>query len=153
MATKDDVDTIMEQLKALMSSVDSSNTQIGDRLTALEEKADVKPALSQLQTASSAATTESHVHVNAAKEKLLSLTFGETECSPNMLRLFIEHFNIAREQNVAKGVHGWSEKTFRANELRFQLRGDPALWLAQECAMLKDWTKDDVQIVVKLITC
>ena len=96
MATKDDVENIMEQLKALMSSVDSSNTQIGNRLTALEEKEqkDVKPPL---QTASSAATTQSHVHVNAAKEKLLSLTFGETECSPNMLRLFIEHFNIAKE--------------------------------------------------------
>ena len=39
----------------------------------------------------------------------------------------------------------------RANDLRFQLAGDPALWVAlEESAMHNEWTKSDTKIIVRL---
>ena len=150
-AKKEDVEQIMVTLQKLMKQNTQSFDSLSGRLSALEEKAvDVKTEVSN-QTGGNGGMTENvPVVVSSAKEKCLSLTFGEADCSPNNLRLFIEHFSIAKEQNIAKRVTGWGDGSFRANELRFQLRGDPALWLAQECAMLKDWTKDDDKIIAKL---
>lgn len=87
----------------------------------------------------------------SSREKYLSMTFGSEECTPTALRLFLDHYEIAKEQNTAKGIIGWDNSRFRANEIRFQLRGEPALWIGQECAMLNStWTRDDEEIVKQL---
>ena len=39
-----------------------------------------------------------------AKEKALALTFGDEEYSSQNLRLFLEHFELAKKQNVRRGV-------------------------------------------------
>ena len=59
------------------------------------------------------------------------------------LRLFLDQYNLAMTQNQRRGVEGWEDESFRANELRFQLAGEPALWVAQESAMLNEWTRND----------
>ena len=59
-----------------------------------------------------------------AKEKAVALTFGEGECSSQNLRLFLEHFELAKKQNVRRGVDMWDDNEFRANELKFQHRGN-----------------------------
>ena len=138
---------IMEQLAALSTL----NQAVVTRVEALEA-IEAKPALEvkTQQGGSDQGGVISRVQVQSHKEKSLTLTFGDNDCSPNSLRLFIDHFNIAREQNIRKNVDGWDDREFRANELRFQLRGEPALWISQECAMLKPWVKDDEEIVRKL---
>ena len=149
-------DDALQMILAQLASMSESNKQIGERLSALEEKSVKSEAGGSGAKAAgegppfSTGTTQILKVQAQAKEKALSLTFGDGECSANSLRLFIEHFNIARTQNMAKQVGGWDEAEFRANELRFQLRGDPALWLAQECAMLKTWTRNDDEIIAKL---
>ena len=81
-----------------------------------------------------------------SKEKSLTLTFGERDCNPTNLRLFLNHYDIAKSQNQRKKVDGWADPEFRANELRFQLRGEPALWLAQEYSMSQEWIRNDDKI-------
>ena len=147
MATQQDIQAIIEQLKVLAAGQEAVG-QLGDRLTALEEKAAVAQ-VKQEQVTPGAVTSSINVS-SGSREKALTLTFGDSECSPSNLRLFSEHFVIAREQNLAKGVQCWNDVKFRARELRFQLRGEPALWLAQEYAMLREWTEDDEAILKKL---
>ncbi len=148
MATKNDIEAIMEQLKILAAG-QALVGQLGDRLAALEEKAE-GPQVKVEQKEERGAVTSNINISSGSREKSLTLTFGDNECSPSNLRLFIEHYMIAREQNLAKGVQCWNDVKFRARELRFQLRGEPSLWLAQECAMLRDWTSDDEEIIKKL---
>ena len=83
------------------------------------------------------------------KEKTLSITFGEDE-SATALRVFLGHYTLARDQNIRKKVEGWEDKSFRANELRFQLRGHVAAWICQESAMLSEWVNDDDEIINQL---
>ena len=45
---------------------------------------------------------------------------------------------------------GWGDAEFRANELRYQLRRPPALWLSQEDSMLSSWVKDYVEVIRRL---
>ena len=85
----------------------------------------------------------------SAREKVLAITFGDDE-SPTALRLFIEHYNLAKEQNISKNIEGWADPAFRANELRLQLRGKVAAWLVQESAMQSSWLKNDEQIIDRL---
>ena len=83
-------------------------------------------------------------------EKVPFLTFGDKDCSPTSLRSFIDHFEIVATQNQRRQVHGWGEANYRAQELRFHLRGEPALWCAQEYATCASWTRSDVEITRKL---
>ena len=151
MASKEDIDKIMKQLQVLMAGQDAVNN-LGDRLTALEERASGSGIeVKQEHKEQTPGTVTSNINVSSSsREKALTLTFGDSDCSPSNLRLFIEHYGIAREQNLAKEVQCWNDAKFRARELRFQLRGEPSLWLAQECAMLREWTNDDQEIIRKL---
>ena len=126
---------IVDQLTAL----NTTNQLMMNRLTALEG--------SKTEIVGEKVT---QVQVQNTKEKSLSLTFGDSGCSPNSLRLFLDHFNIAKKQNMMKEVGGWNDAEFRANELRFQLRGEAALWISQENAMLRPWTRDDEELIAKL---
>ena len=148
MSASETLANILKQLKDLTVF----NSQIGDRLSALEEgSGGKKDAKSEEAPEGSEQGQVQQIRVHtASKEKALTLTFGETDCSTNSLRLFIDHFAIAKQQNQRKGVDGWDNAEFRANELRFQLRGEPALWISQECAMLKEWTKNDDEIINRL---
>jgi hypothetical protein len=147
---------MMESLQKIQEDnqeVKSSNAQIIQRLDKLEtenteEKATVHVKPENQQAGGSGMTQV--VVQGAAKEKSLSLTFGDDE-SPMALKLFVEHYNLAKNQNMRKNVEGWQEKGFRANELRFQLRGRAAAWVLQESAMQSDWVKDDEEIIKKLL--
>ena len=145
MATEEKLDRIMSALTALTSgnkTLAESSEALTQRLEALESR---KPA-AKIETGE---RTEVRV-MTSSKEKSLTLAFGEGECSSQNLRLFLEHFELAKKHNVRRAVDGWDDNEFRAAELRFQLRGEPALWVAQESAMLNQWTNNDKEIIKKL---
>ena len=84
----------------------------------------------------------------SGREKALSLTFGDAgDCSPKSLKLFVDHYELASAQNAGRKIDGWENAEFRARELRLQLRGEPALWIAHESAMSAEWTKSDEKII------
>ncbi len=147
------IQNMIESLKKIQEDNEqfrNSNAQIMERLERLEtEKPPVKVEKSQAHDSGGSSGTTQVVVQGAAKEKSLSLTFGDDE-SPMALKLFVEHYNLAKSQNMRKNVEGWQEKEFRANELRFQLRGRVAAWVLQENAMHSEWVKDDVEIIKKL---
>ena len=165
MCTEDAILKIMESLKQIQEDnavFKDSNAEIKERLQKLEseeqtiemegrigkleaEKAQLQPGKEQQD---GSGTAQVVVH-SSAKEKSLSLTFGEDE-STMALRLFIEHYTLAKSQNMRKNVQGWQDADFRANELRFQLRGRVAAWILQESAMQSPWVKNDDEIIEKL---
>ena len=59
----------------------------------------------------------------SSREKYLPITFGSEECTPIALRLYLDHYEIAMEQNIAKRIVGWDNGRLRANEIRLQLKG------------------------------
>ena len=144
----------LQEMQQGQDDIKATQEALGERVKLMEEKPKVevdgnaKPAAFTPGVASSATST--HLLVQNAKEKSLQLTFGEGECSPTALRLFLDHYNLAKNQNVKRGVAGWDDAEFRANELRYQLRGEPALWLSQENSMLSSWVADDEEIIRRL---
>ena len=42
------------------------------------------------------------ISVHSAREKALTITFGEKDCSASSLRMFLDHYMLARVQNVRK---------------------------------------------------
>jgi hypothetical protein len=154
--TTEAITAMMESLKKIQEDNEefkASNAEIKERLIKLEEEKTVKVETVKVETADQAGGSRSGttqvVVQGSAKEKSLSLTFGEDE-SPMSLKLFVEHYTLAKSQNIRKKVDGWQEADFRANELRFQLRGRVAAWVLQESAMHSEWVKDDVEIIRKL---
>ena len=143
---------MMESLQKIQEdnqAVKDSNAQIMDRLNKLETERAVEHVKEEGEPSTNGGGMTRVVVQGTAKEKALSLTFGDDE-SPMALKMFVEHYNLAKSQNMRKNVEGWQEKEFRANELRFQLRGRAAAWMLQESAMQSDWVKDDTQIIKKL---
>ena len=139
----------LKQIQADNADFKASNEDIKQRLIKLEaEKAQTAVKVEETGAGASG-TTQTVVVQGSAKEKSLSLTFGEDE-SPMSLKLFVEHYKLARSQNMRKKVEGWEDADFRANELRFQLRGRVAAWMLQESAMSSSWVHDDEQILKKL---
>lgn len=149
---------IIEELTTIrtgQAELASGQELLTNRVVAMEDKPEVKPEVVKSEVvsnggASSAGAGQYQIIQGSAKEKSLQLTFGGDECSPTALRLFTDHYNLAKSQNVKRNVVGWDDAEFRANELRYQLRGEPALWLSQEDSMLSTWVKDDVEIIRRL---
>ena len=139
---------ILESLKEIRADTSS----LGNRLTALEtgdqeRKRDIAARTDETEGSGGENGGNGPVIVQAhGKEKALTLTFGEDE-SATALRLFIEHYRLAKNQNVRKKIEGWDLADFRANELRFQLRGRTASWILQESAMGSVWVKNDEAII------
>ena len=154
-------DETAKQILASLQSIQADTANLGARLDVLERgKQQTGPLSSKMVTGgvggASGTTTEdsdnggSNFFVrSSAKEKTLTLTFGEDE-SPTALRLFIEHYRLAKSQNMRKKIDGWDLPEFRANELRFQLRGQTASWILQENAMKSSWVEDDEEIIKHL---
>ena len=147
----------LEKILAKLERMEVSQQEVGNRLVILEErgpgselqeeKPEVKPADIVMNTDS---TNYAHNH---GREKRVIMTFGDEDTSPTSLILFLDHYEIARQQNLAKHVPGWGCANFRANELRYQMRGEVAMWISQESAMLNaEWTKDDEEIIKRLKT-
>ena len=149
-------------LQAIMEKLDAmqmQNTSMADRLLKLEDSgagderggsSSGKNPPADLESVQHQGRNDTQVILHgSAREKALSLTFGEDE-SPMALRLFLEHYSLARDQNLRRGIDGWAEKPFRARELRYQLRGKVAAWVAQESAMLQPWVEDDEEIIKRL---
>ena len=131
---------IQTQLRQLLEQ----NSAVSSRLEALEEEKLGDRGRELL-----------NIHATA-REKSLTLTFGETkdgreDISPTSLRLFLDHYDLTTAQNLRKGVKDWEDKEFRARELRLQLRGKPAEWLAHEQSMSQVWIRNDEEIKQKLI--
>ena len=139
---------IQEQLAVIALS----NKDVVSRLSALEsadqvndENENKRPDLGNGR-----GDTDPSIRIqNAGKEKSLTLTFGD-DCSATSLRLFLDHYDLAKAQNEQRGIEGWDDPVFRSRELRFQLRGEPSLWIAHESAMAQDWTSDDNEVIKKL---
>ena len=117
----------MSALTALTSgnkTLAESSEALTQRLEALESREPAAMIETGERERSPLERTEVRV-TTSSKEKSLTLTFGEGECSSQNLRLwlFLEHFELAKKRNVRKGVDGWDDNEFRAAELRFQLRG------------------------------
>lgn len=141
------------ELKAANEEQKESSGAVLARLRDLEKGAPVKEERERRGSGSASGGTAqgtTEVRVVTAKEKSLRLTFGDGECSATALKLFIDHYSLAKSQNERRGVDGWNDPSFLASELRFQLCGEPALWIAQESAMQSEWTKSDVEIIEKL---
>lgn len=137
--------------KELKETTQAVQMRLGE-LEAKREGVDTKPAASQEGHRDDERLKERHEFrvSTAAKEKTLTLTFGDGDCSATKLRLFLDQYHLAVTQNQRRQVDGWEDESFRANELRFQLAGEPALWVAQESAMLNVWTKSDTEIITRL---
>ena len=143
-----------EALRAIqhqLAELATTNQYLVTRMDALEagggggeETKTVGESVDQLKS-------EPVVNRMGAREKSLNLTFGDGgDHSSTSLRLFIDHYDLAKAQNQERGVEGWNSPRFRARELRFQLRGEPALWISHESAMAKEWTADDEEIIERL---
>ena len=118
------------------------------------EKADVNPEeeakdIGHVRNAHSSVISNCHIIQGNAREKSLQLTIGGNECSPTALKLFMDHYNMDKSQKMKRNVAGWGNAEFRANELRYQLRGEQALCLSQEdyMCMLSLWVKEDVEVI------
>ena len=141
-------------MKAIMESlkeIKADTAVLGDRLSALEDGSSDKKNVIPGRAGSDESGGENggmgpYVVQAHGKEKALTLTFGEDE-SATALRLFIEHYRLAKNQNMRKKIEGWDIPDFRANELRFQLRGRTASWILQESAMGSVWVKNDEAII------
>ena len=142
---------MIKQIMDELSAMRSGQEELDIRVVAIEEKPDVNPKL-QRRRQRTLATMEMKTRVISncqiiqgnAREKSLRLTFGGGGRSPTALRLFMDHYNLAKSQNMKGNVAGWGDVESRANELRYQLRGEPALLLSQEDSMLSSWMMDDV---------
>ena len=148
----------MKLVRSGQEAMKAGQEALENRITAMEEKppvvgVGVKPEpVTDInnQTGTVSASGLCQIMGNA-KEKSLQLTFGgDSECSPTDLRLFLDHYTLAKSQNVKRNVTGWNDAEFCANELRYQLRGEPALWLSQEDSMLSPWVKDDIEVMRRL---
>ncbi len=147
MSQDDKINKILESLQLVVES----NRTLEQRLGVLEAEKTVKQEGGTGQGGVSSSGIREVVSVQmGGREKALTVTFGENDCSASSLRLFLDHFNLAVEQNLQKEVKGWDDSEFRARELRLQIRGEPALWLSSESAMLKVWLKDDKEIIKRL---
>lgn len=155
--TKETLDLILEQLQEMKTA----NAAVAGRLKELEEKGssggsggggDQPPDIKQQESRVTENLETRYYHAQPlGREKTLNMTFGDGDISPTALILFLDHYELAMQQNMAKLIPGWSDPKFRANELRYQLRGEVALWLAQESAMLNaEWMRDDVEIIKRL---
>ena len=141
--------TDFTEIMKKLEEIQNANNSMSERVAALEVKSEDQPK----QEVASENPDHSNPKIivgTSNKEKTLQLTFGDKECSPTALRLFLDHYNLAKEQNIRKNIDGWKDAEFRANELRYQLRGEPALWISQESTMLKLWVKSDTEIIQKL---
>lgn len=148
MADAEALRMILEKL----GSIEQGQNSLTTRMDALETATPpvVKTEQEMPEAAAVAAGLPREIKiVQSAKEKPLQLTFGD-DCSPMALRLFLDHYTLAKDQNMKRGVTDWQDPEFRANELRYQLRGEPALWLSQENSLLNTWVKDDTEIIKKL---
>ena len=127
---------IQKQLAALAST----NENIVARLDTLEEGKPSTQSPTDEVTSDLGGGPVTHVgsprNYAQEREKSLTLTFGDTgNCTARSLRLFIDHYELAASQKRDRGIEGWWDPTFRARELRLQLRGEPALWISHESAM------------------
>ena len=148
MATEDALAKLTLQLEKMCST----NDMIVNRLETLEKgRAHVAPVIKQGDRSDEGTGSAGLRMQTAAKEKSLTLTFGDSgDTSPNSLRLFLDHYELAEAQNRERRVEGWESPAFRARELRLQLRGETALWLSHESAMAQVWICDDGEIIARL---
>ena len=144
---EDKLDLILRQLMQMKES----NKERDTRLQQLENGAGNGPQINTNAGGGpglSGGTPMSTIS-GGGKECKITLTFGE-DTSPKALKLFVDHYELVREQNLARNVVTWSDAAFRSRELRLQLREEPALWLAQEHAMLSPWMSNDNEIIRRL---
>ena len=144
----DKLDLIIQQLAAMKES----NQDVATRLKLVEDgmgkTTDTRTHGIVGPGGSGGAPVSSNV-LPGGKECKINLTFGD-DTSPKALKLFIDHYELVKEQNLARNVTQWANAAFRARELRLQIREEPALWLAQEHTMLSPWMDDDDGIIGKL---
>ena len=151
--------TVEEQLHQIirrLGEMKGFQDEMRSRLKRLESESTEQQLLKEGPKSSRRTTeNESSEHIQSTgNEKSICLTFGdEGISSPEALQLFLDHYEITKEQNMARKIDGWESARFRANEIRLQLRGEPAVWLSQECGKADaSWTKDDEQIIARLRT-
>ena len=112
------------ELKAANQEQKETSQVVLERLLTLEKGPPVKAEDERRDTLGGSVQERTEVRmVTSAKEKSLRLTFGEGECSATSLKLFLDHYRLAKSQNERRGVEGWDDPSFLANELRFQLCG------------------------------
>ncbi len=135
---KDEVTNEMEQ----------NRTEVNERLQALETGAKDESTEETETSPVNQSITVSEL-VIPPKEKQLIKQFG-SDTSASALLEFLDHYNLCRDMNQQRKVHGWDDPQYRARELRYQLQGEAAVFVRQEETMAQSWVLDDDQIIEKL---
>ena len=88
---------------------------------------------------------------NAGREERIDVYFGQdSDYTAKSLRRFIERFTVVRKLNIAAKLTGWDKPEYRADKLKLALQGDAFDFVSFESSMLKQWTKNDDDIILKL---
>ena len=113
MADADALKMILEKLGSIEQGQNSLTTRMEALETATPTMVKTEQGIPEAAAVAAGLPREIKI-VQSAKEKPLQLTFGD-DCSPMALRLFLDHYTLAKDQNMKRGVTDWQDPEFRAS--------------------------------------